>query len=95
MLTVLLLSRNGRAGGRFPYRLAATFALFYGFGWIWGDLIGEMHGRQLSAFWPTVFQFGWSVAGLWFGWAFLVIGLGALALTLASYFWGGDTPEFG
>ncbi len=91
VLTVLLLSRNGRAGGRFPYRLVATFALFYGFGWIWADLIGEMHGRQLAAFWPTVFQFGWSVAGLWFGWAFLVIGLGALALTLASYFWGGDS----
>jgi hypothetical protein len=89
VLTVLLLSRNGGAGARFPYRLAATFALFYGFGWIWADLIGDMHGRQLSAFWPTLFQFGWSVAGLWFGSAFLVIGLGALALTLASYFWGG------
>lgn len=89
VLTVLLLSRTAVGLGRFPFRLAATFALFYGFGWIWGDLIGEMNGRQLSAFWPTVFQFGWCVAGLWFGWAFLVIGLGALALTLASYFWGG------
>src|ERR1700677_2460035 len=91
-LTMWMLRREVHvgAGGRFPLRLAATFALFYGFGWILGDLIGDMSGRQLAAFWPTVFQFGWSVAGLWFGAAFLAIGLISLALTLASFFWGGD-----
>jgi hypothetical protein len=89
-LTVILINRGGLAVSRFPYRLVATFLLFYAFGWIWSDLIGAMNGRQLAAFWPTLFQFGYSVAGLWFGSAFLVIGLTATALTLAAYLWGGD-----
>ena len=46
--------------------------------------------RQLAAFWPTLFEFGYAVAGLWFGAAFLVIGLGAAALTVAAFLWAGD-----
>jgi hypothetical protein len=86
-LTVLLLLRGG---GRFPLRVLATFALFYGFGWLWADLIGELGSRQSAAFWPTLFEFGYAVAGLWFGAAFLVIGLGAAALTVAAFLWAGD-----
>ena len=41
------------------------------------------------AFWPTLFLFGYAVAGLWFGAAFTTIGIGLTALTLAAYFWSG------
>jgi hypothetical protein len=89
-LTVLMLRDQFNPGGRFPLRLLAAFALFYGFGWIWSDLIGGFGGRQMAAFWPTLFQFGYAVAGLWFGAAFVAIGLGATALTLADFLWAGE-----
>ena len=88
--TALMLRGQFDRGGRSPVRLLALFALFYGFGWIWSDLIGGFGPRQLATFWPTLFQFGYAVAGLWFGAAFLVIGLGAAALTLAAFLWAGD-----
>ncbi|THD45171.1 MAG: hypothetical protein E7774_08680 [Bradyrhizobium sp.] len=86
-LTVLMLRGHFRERTQVPVRLLATFALFYGFGWIWTGLIGDFGSRQLATFWPTLFQFGYALAGLWFGFAFLVIGLGATALTLAAYLW--------
>jgi hypothetical protein len=89
-LTLLLLRDAFRQKRRAPLRLIATFALFYGFGWIWADVIGDLGPRQAAAFWPTLFQFGYAVAGLWFGAAFLAIGLGATTLTVAAYLWAGD-----
>jgi hypothetical protein len=90
VVTILML-RNVLGGpGRFPSRMLATFALFYGFGWIWADVIGGLGPRALAAFWPTLFEFGYAVVGLWFGAAFLVIGLAAAALTVAAYLWAGD-----
>ena len=85
-------SQNGGAGARFPYRLVATFAMFYGFGWVWADLIGEMKGRQLSPS-ADVFPVRWCGGRT-------VVRLGVSGyrprrarVTLASYFWGGDTPK--
>jgi len=87
--TLWILRGETGYGRRFPWRLAAAYALFYGFGWIWADVIGEMGPRQLTAFWPMLFEFGFAVAGLWFGWAFFVIGVGAAALTTAAFLWSG------
>jgi hypothetical protein len=89
-LTIWMMSGDLKFGGRFPWRLLGAFALFYGFGYVWTSVIGGMDGRQLSAFWPTLFQFGYAVAGLWFGFAFLYIGVGAAALTVAAFLWSGD-----
>jgi len=89
-LTVWILRGELEFGGRFPWRLLAVYALFYGFGFLWADVIGEMHNRQLSAFWPTLFHFGFAIAGLWFGFVFLAIGLGAAALTVSAYLWSGE-----
>ena len=58
-------------------------------GWVWANLIGDFGPRQQMAFWPTLFLFGYAVAGLWFGWAFTAIGLGLTALIVAAYFWSG------
>jgi hypothetical protein len=70
-------------------RTLAAFLLFYAFGWVWANLIGDFGPRQQMAFWPTLFLFGYAVAGLWFGWAFTAIGLGLTALIVAAYFWSG------
>jgi hypothetical protein len=91
VLTVLMLRRDLGGRGRLPLRVLATFALFYGFGWLWADVIGAFGPRQLAAFWPTLFDFGYAVVGLWFGAAFLVIGLGAAAATVAAFLWASDS----
>jgi hypothetical protein len=49
-----------------------------------------MGPREEMAFWPTLFLFGYALAGLWFGAAFSAIGLGLTALILAGYFWSGE-----
>ncbi len=87
--TIAIL-RYGGPGARLPLRTLAAFLLFYAFGWIWADLIGDFSPRQQMAFWPTLFLFGYAVAGLWLGWAFTAIGLGLTALILAGYLWSGE-----
>ena len=79
------------SAGRFPWRLLGVFALFYGFGYVWANVIGDMGERQQAAFWPTLFELGYCVAGLWFGFAFLAIGLGAAALTLVAFLLAGPS----
>ena len=68
--TIALLSRTAVAGARLPLRTLAAFLLFYAFGWIWANLLGDFAPRQQMAFWPTLFLFGYALAGLWFGAAF-------------------------
>jgi hypothetical protein len=87
--TIVILSRGAAPGARSPLRMLAAFLLFYVFGWIWADLLGAFGSRQEMAFWPTLFLFGYAVAGLWFGPVFTALGLGLTALVLAAYFWSG------
>jgi len=88
--TLLMLQRGAPTGARLPLRFLAAFALFFAFGFIWSELIGRFGPRELNAFWPTLFLFGYASAGIWFGAAFSVIGLGPTALILAGYLWSGD-----
>ena len=37
-------------------------------------MLGHFGPRQLSTFWPIYFMLFYSIAGLWFGYAFIVIG---------------------
>jgi hypothetical protein len=88
--TVVLLRNGASPVSRFPFRILAAFALFYAFGWIWSDLLGQFGPREEMAFWPMLFLFGYALAGLWFGAAFSTIGLGLTALILVGYFWSGE-----
>jgi hypothetical protein len=45
--------------------------------------------RELGAFWPIYFMLFYCLAGLWFGRAFISIGLGITALILIGYFFVG------
>jgi hypothetical protein len=75
---------------RLPWRFLAAFALFAAFGLLWSVGFGRFGPRELDAFWPTLFLFGYALAGLWFGAAFAVLGLSLSALVLAGYLWSGE-----
>ena len=88
--TLAVLRWVAQPGARLPLRTLAAFCLFYAFGWIWANLLGDFAPRQQMTFWPTLFLFGYAVAGLWFGPAFTAIGLGLTALVLGGYLWAGE-----
>jgi hypothetical protein len=71
------------------WRIGIAFALAVAFGVLWAVGIAHFTPRQMSAFWPTYYMLGYSIAGLWLGPAFLVIGLSITALTLFGYFFVG------
>jgi hypothetical protein len=87
--TLVLLRWVVEPGAHLPLRTLAAFCLFYAFGWIWANFLGGFGPREQMAFWPTLFLFGYALAGLWFGPAFSAIGLGLTALVLAGYVWSG------
>jgi hypothetical protein len=81
---------QARKGVRtFDLRIFAAFVLFIAFG-IFCCWLGHFTPRQLGTFWPLYFALVYTVAGLWIGTAFVVIGLGITALTLIGYFLVGD-----
>src|SRR5262249_10698450 len=82
---VLVLNANAAAGTPGDPRPFLALALLYGFGILWAHLIGKFGGRELCAFWPTLFMFGYCLAGLWLGRAFVALGLAITALTVAGY----------
>jgi hypothetical protein len=47
---------------------------------------GHFTPRQMATFWPIYFMLFYTVAGLWIGTAYVVIGLGITTLTLIGYF---------
>jgi hypothetical protein len=88
-LAIALRARPS-APAELPLRLLLAFAIFFVFGFAWSDLIGNFGPRELEVFWPTLFLFGYALAGLWLGAAFAALGLGLSALILAGYFWSGE-----
>jgi hypothetical protein len=75
------------AGGRgFDFRMLIAFLLFFAFGLICSTVLGHFGPREMGAFWPIYFMFFYCLAGLWFGYAFVVIGLCISVLTLIGYF---------
>jgi len=76
-----------RTGVRaFDFRVLVAFLLFYGFGILCMAVLGRFGPREMIAFWPIYFMLFYVLAGLWFGRAFIVIGVAIAALTLAGYF---------
>jgi hypothetical protein len=86
-------SRTGDGPHRFDGRMFAALVLFFGFGLLWSVGIAHFTPRQLGAFWPIYFMLVYTIAGLWFGIAFVAIGLGITALTLVGYFFVGPWFE--
>jgi hypothetical protein len=68
-------------------RVVAAYVLFYAFGYFCSDVLGHFGPRELGAFWPIYFMLFYVLAGLWFGRAFIALGLGVTVLTLIGYFY--------
>lgn len=76
-----------RTGARsFDFRVLVAFVLFYAFGLLCSVVLGHYGWREMGTFWPIYFMLFYCVAGLWFGQAFIYIGVGITALTLIGYF---------
>ncbi len=82
--------RIERQGYAFDRRIFGGLALFFAFGTLWSVVIGHFGPRELCAFWPTLFMFGYTIAGLWLGRAFVALGLGVTALIVLGYLFAGD-----
>jgi hypothetical protein len=73
-------------GPGFDLRMTIAFILFFAFGLLCSNVFGHFGPRELGAFWPIYFMLFYCLAGLWFGHAFVAIGLGITVLTLIGYF---------
>ena len=89
MAALRVLNRPHK-GGSFDIRLLLVFVLFFAFGYLCTDVIGHFGPRQLGTFWPIYFMLFYTMAGLWFGYAFVAIGLAISALTLIGFFYIGE-----
>jgi hypothetical protein len=74
-----------KTGVRFGFRVLAAFLMFYAFGILCSSVLGHYGPRELGAFWPIYFMLFYCLAGLWFGRAFIAMGLAVIALTLTGY----------
>jgi hypothetical protein len=84
---IISVTTRSRTGVRsFDGRMLAAFLMFYGFGLLCTLVLGHFSGRALGVFWPIYFMLFYCIAGLWFGRAFLAIGLSITALTLIGFF---------
>ena len=95
-LTGLVLSiaigvfTNVRSGGKpFPIRSLITFLLIGAFGVFCSVALGQFGPRQTIVFWALYGMLFYGIAGLWFGYAFIVIAIGTTALTLIGYYYIG------
>jgi hypothetical protein len=84
--TILLVLRAKAGAGEWrDPRPFVALGLFYGFGLLWSLVLAKFGGRELCTFWPTLFMFGYCLAGIWLGRAFIVLGLAVTALTITGY----------
>lgn len=90
LVAIRLLAPSQAHAASFDFRLLLVFVLFFAFGYICTNVLGHFGPRQLGAFWPIYFMLFYTLAGLWFGTAFVAIGLGITALTLIGYFYIGE-----
>ncbi len=81
---------NVRSGTRaFPVRSLITFLLIGAFGVFCAVVLGHFGPRQMIAFWALYGMLFYAIAGLWFGYAFIVIAVCTTALTLIGYYYIG------
>ena len=73
----------------FDARMLVAYLLFFAFGYLCTKVLGNFTPRQLGTFWPIYFMLFYSIAGMWLGYAFVLIGVGISLLTLIGYFYVG------
>jgi len=73
-----------RKGADFDWRIVIAIVLFFAFGAACSRM-GHFGPRELNAFWPILFMFGYALAGLWLGRIFTFLGVVIAALTFVGY----------
>jgi hypothetical protein len=92
---VVSIFDHRRTGIRsFDFMVFAAFVLFYAFGLLCSVVLGRYGAREMGTFWPIYFMLFYCLAGLWFGRAFIAIGLIITVLTLIGYFFVTGAPFF-
>lgn len=84
-IAIILFQFPGAHGRGFDFRIAMAYLLFFAFGLICSTVFGHFGPREMGAFWPIYFMLFYCLAGLWFGYAFVAIGLCITVLTLIGY----------
>ncbi|UFX46785.1 hypothetical protein HAP47_0008995 [Bradyrhizobium sp. 41S5] len=78
---------NLRSGnGAFPIRSLISFLLIGAFGVFSSIVLGHFGPRQMIVFWTLYGMLFYAMAGVWFGYAFIVIAACTSALTLIGYY---------
>ena len=77
----------------FGGRMLVAFLLYFSFGFFFSSVLGHFTPRQLTTFWSLYAMMTYTIAGLWFGYAFVALGLSISALTLIGYFFAGPWFE--
>jgi hypothetical protein len=78
---------NVRSGRHtFPIRSLTTFLLIVAFGVFCSMMLGHFGPRQMIVFWALYGMLFYAIAGLWFGYAFIVIAVCTATLTLIGYY---------
>ena len=86
-----LVTTYFRTARSFDARMLVAYVLFFAFGYLCTKVLGDFTPRQLGTFWPIYFMLLYAIAGLWLGYAFVLIGVGISILTLIGYFYiGGE-----
>jgi hypothetical protein len=86
---VSVADRARSAPRSFDLRILAAYLMFFAFGFFCVNVLGHFTPRQIGTFWPIYFMLMYCMAGLWFGYAFIAIGLTVTALTLVGYYFIG------
>jgi hypothetical protein len=92
VLNVAIVAALFTTGGKpvgvpaFDFRVLAAFLLFYAFGIFCTGILGHFGPREMGTFWPIYFMLFYCLAGLWFGRAFIAMGLAIIVLTLIGYY---------
>jgi hypothetical protein len=86
--TAVLTTFDHRRTGlhAFDLRIFAAFVLYFAFGLLCSSVLGHFGWREMATFWPVYAMLFYVLAGLWFGRAFVAVGLGIIVLTLIGYF---------
>jgi hypothetical protein len=74
-----------KGGQRVGVRILVAFVMIFAFGILCTCVLGHFGPREMATFWPIYSMLFYCIAGLWFGYAFLALGLGISALVLTGY----------
>jgi len=86
MFAISALTQSRTGVRSFDLRVLMAYVLFFAFGYFCSTVLGHFTPRQQGTFWPIYFMLFYSMAGLWFGYAFIAIGVCISALTLIGYY---------